>query len=275
MNAQPGHVYLVGAGPGDPELLTVKAAGLLRTADFVLHDDLVPSAITALAGPSTMVLSVGKRCGAKRVTQSQINARMIAFARAGNSVVRLKGGDPTVFGRLGEELDALRAANVSFEVVPGISSGFAAAALLRVSLTDRRTSSRIVIVSGHRANTRAPADETVWEHLKSEETTLIVYMPGPDLRGIAGRMARAGVVAEMPCVLVSCVSSPKQRAVRTNIGNLGALSNTDAPAVLLIGRPLEKPAASQSLDSILARCGQAPWMDAPLIRTVHPGSTGA
>jgi uroporphyrin-III C-methyltransferase len=275
MNAQPGHVYLVGAGPGDPDLLTVKAAGLLRTADFVLHDDLVPPAITALAGPHTMVLSVGKRCGTQRITQSQINARMVAFARAGNSVVRLKGGDPTVFGRLGEELDALRAANVPFEVVPGISSGFAAAALLRVSLTDRRTSSRIVIVSGHRANTRASADETVWEHLKSEETTLIVYMPGPDLRRIAERLARAGVSTEMPCVLVSCVSSSKQQAIRTSVGNLGALSSADAPAVLLIGRPLEKAAGSHSVDSILAGWDQVAWMEVPRIRPEHPGSPGA
>ena len=118
-----GKIYLVGAGPGDPELLTVKAHRLIRQAAVVLHDDLVPEAIVSLAGRAAEVVNVGKRCGAKRITQDEINARMIASARLGLSVVRLKSGDPGIFGRLAEEMEALEAAGVPYEVVPGITAG--------------------------------------------------------------------------------------------------------------------------------------------------------
>ena len=134
---QPGRVYLVGAGPGDPELLTVKASRLLREADGVLHDDLVSAEIVGLAGPQAIVVNVGKRCGRKGITQVEINRVMILFAKAGVNVVRLKSGDPLIFGRLNEEVDALDAAGVPYEVVPGITAGFAAAAALGVSLTDQ------------------------------------------------------------------------------------------------------------------------------------------
>ena len=125
--AQRGTVYLVGAGPGDPELLTLKAARLLATADIVLHDDLVPAAVLAHA-ERALVMNVGKRCGRKNISQEQIHAMMIDEARRGLAVIRLKSGDPLVFGRAGEEMDALRAAEIPFEVVPGITAAFAAAA---------------------------------------------------------------------------------------------------------------------------------------------------
>src|SRR5262249_31637385 len=156
--AEPGKVYLVGAGPGDPELLTRKAAALLGTADVVLHDDLVPQQILALAGAQTLVASVGKRCGKKHVTQAAIHSLMITCARKGMSVVRLKSGDPTIFGRAGEEIDALKSAGIPFEIVPGISAAFAAAAAARISLTDRRTASRVTFATGHLAESERDPD---------------------------------------------------------------------------------------------------------------------
>ena len=140
-----GKVFLVGAGPGDPDLLTVKAHALIRAAQVILHDDLVSAPILALASPHAMVVNVGKRCGTKNITQSEINRLMIASARRGLSVIRLKSGDPGLFGRLAEERDALESAGIPYEIVPGITAALSAAASLGVSLTDRRTSSRIVV----------------------------------------------------------------------------------------------------------------------------------
>src|SRR5215469_980857 len=144
-----GKVFLVGAGPGDPNLLTVQAHALVRSAEVILHDDLVSAPILSLASPHAMVVNVGKRCGTKTITQSEINRLMIASARRGLSVVRLKSGDPGIFGRLAEERDALESARVAYEIVPGVTAALSAAASLGVSLTDRRTSSRIVVVSAH------------------------------------------------------------------------------------------------------------------------------
>src|SRR5689334_6980413 len=165
----PGKVYLVGAGPGDPELLTLKALRVLRDADVVLHDDLISEQILNLIPRTASMISVGKRCGAARVTQEEIHAMLVAYARSGRTVVRLKSGDPMLFGRAGEEIDALRRGGIEIEIVPGISSAFAAAAALEVSLTDRRKASRVVFTTGHRALGAA-----------TEGTTQVIYMPGPD-----------------------------------------------------------------------------------------------
>src|SRR5579872_6536626 len=149
-----GKVHIVGAGPGAADLLTVRAASLLRAAEVVLHDDLVPQEILDLIAPGAEIINVGKRCGRHGTSQEQIHALMVQFAQQSRNVVRLKSGDPAVFGRLGEELDALQAAGVNFEIVPGITAGSAAAASLGVSLTDRRTASRLLIASAHRADSK-------------------------------------------------------------------------------------------------------------------------
>src|SRR6201997_2110099 len=149
-----GRVFLVGAGPGHPDLLTVKAHALIRTAEVIFHDDLVSAPILALASPHAMVVNVGKRCGAKNISQSEINRLMISSARRGLSVVRLKSGDPGIFGRLAEERDALESAGVPYEIVPGVTAALSAAASLGVSLTDRRTSSRVVVITAQRAHDR-------------------------------------------------------------------------------------------------------------------------
>ena len=145
-----GKVYLVGAGPGDPELLTVRAVRILQTADIVLHDALVSEAVLALVAPRAEVIHIGKRAGKKLLTQAEINAVLVHYARTGKTVVRLKGGDPLIFGRAGEEMDALREAGVEFEVVPGISASMAAAAAAGVSLTDRRFAAQVMFITAHR-----------------------------------------------------------------------------------------------------------------------------
>ena len=222
----PGKVYLVGAGPGDPDLLTVKAARLLVTAEIVLHDDLVPAAVLALASPRALTVNVGKRCGAKKITQAEINQLMIEKASQGVSIVRLKSGDPLVFGRAGEEIDALREAGIPYEVVPGITAAFAAAASLQCSLTDRRVSSSIVFSSGHHATGGAP---------ESSEPTRIVYMPGRDFSGLAAEWAAAGVPSDLPCIAISHAAQPDQQITVTTLGRLPSTDPGPAPVLLLAG----------------------------------------
>lgn len=231
--AQPGNVYLVGAGPGDPELLTLKAAHLLATCDVVLHDDLVPQAVLAHADRA-LVINVGKRCGQKNITQSQIDASLIDYARRGMSVVRLKSGDPLVFGRAGEEMDALRAASIPFEVVPGITAAFAAAAALQKPLTDRRSASSISFSAGH----HAPGAKL--EPASLAGATRVVYMPGRDLSPIAAQLRREGLPADLPCVIVSRAAQPNQQIVRTTLAQLDRIPTVPAPSILLAGEPLRE-----------------------------------
>jgi len=235
-----GKVYLVGAGPGDPELLTVKAQRLLASAALILHDDLVPAAILALAGPQAEVLSVGKRYGAKGATQAEINERMIESARRGLEVVRLKGGDPGIFGRLAEEIDALEAAGVPFEIVPGITAGIAAAASLGVSLTDRRKAARVVVVTNHQAHAEGSAAGTDWRGLIREDSTLVIYMPGHDFASLRDELLTAGCALDMPAAIVSRASAPDQHYRFAIVGELDKLPRIDSPAVLLIGRSLDR-----------------------------------
>lgn len=242
--ATPGTVYLVGAGPGDPELLTLKAARLLATADVVLHDDLVPQAVLGHAA-SALAINVGKRCGKKNITQAQIEAMMVDYARRGLSVVRLKSGDPLVFGRAGEEIDALRAANIPHEVVPGITAAFAAAAALRRPLTDRRSASSISFSSGH----HAPGSPL--EPASVLGATRVVYMPGRELSGIAAQLRSEGHPADLPCVIVSRAAQPDEQIVRTTLDHLDQIAAVPAPSILLAGEALRE-AQSHSVDAMLA-----------------------
>src|SRR6201997_229753 len=194
-----GRVFLVGAGPGHPDLLTVKAHALIRAAEVILHDDLVSTPILALANPHAMVIHVGKRCGTKNITQSEINRLMIASARRGLSVVRLKSGDPGLFGRLAEERDALESARVPYEIVPGVTAALSAAASLGVSLTDRRTSSRIVVISAHRAHENKNEAPTDWRSLAANNSTLVIYMPGSNLATLQQGFVRRGPICNHAC----------------------------------------------------------------------------
>ena len=247
-----GTVHLVGAGPGDPDLLTVKAHRLLAHADIILHDDLVPAAILAVVGPHAEVINVGKRCGAKGITQGEIEALMIHFARRGQDVVRLKSGDPGIFGRLAEEIDALTAADVPFEIVPGITAGLAAAASLGVSLTDRRKSARVVVVTGHHAQKRGHHEKPDWKNLAHGNATLVIYMPGHDFAGLREEFLAAGLAEDIPAAIVSHATTPQQRHEYTTVGDLDKLPRMDSPTILLVGHVLEDARLRASDNPLLA-----------------------
>lgn len=225
-----GKVYLVGAGPGDPELLTMKAARLLGTADVVLHDALVPPAILSLASPAAVVVNVGKRCGHKHVTQEQINRQLVEFASLGKLVMRLKSGDPLIFGRAGEEIHALREAGIEVEVVPGITSAVAAASAARIPLTDRRYAEQVLFLSGHCAEGKSIS----WNAAMSDRTTIVIYMPG-DYYRVAEKLIAAGVNRTTPCLLVSRISSPDQQIHATTLAGMASLPPLDSPSLLIVG----------------------------------------
>ncbi|HMK30236.1 MAG TPA: uroporphyrinogen-III C-methyltransferase [Terriglobales bacterium] len=227
-----GKVYLVGGGPGDPELLTVKAVRVLQQADVVLHDSLVSREVLALISPTARVIDVGKRCGHKLLTQDEINGLLISYAQTERTVVRLKGGDPLVFGRAGEEIEALREAEVRYELIPGITAASGAAAAAGISLTDRRCASNLLITTGHRGVENLGRD---WLRLARPDTTLVVYMPGNDYRQIAETLRCAGMEQRTPCVLVSAASRSNQDVHFTNLADLPKMAALPAPAVLVVG----------------------------------------
>ena len=225
-----GSVYLAGAGPGDPDLLTVKAVRLIESADVILHDDLVPQAILDLAKSGAEVVNVGKRCGAKNITQAEINALMIEHAQAQRSVVRLKSGDPLLFGRASEELAALAEVGVQFEIVPGVSAAFAAAAAIGRSLTDRDWASHVILTTGHHAQSHNR------EVLPAVEAgTRVVYMPGRDLALLAAEWLAEGLPADLPCAVISRAAQPEQQVVHTTLGALGETEPAAAPSLLIAG----------------------------------------
>jgi uroporphyrin-III C-methyltransferase len=235
-----GKVYLVGAGPGSPDLLTVKAARLLESAGAVLHDALVSPAILDLVPPQAKVVNIGKRCGQKLLTQDEINSVLIHYAGIFSTVVRLKGGDPLLFGRAGEEMDALRDAGIDFEIVPGITSGLASAAAAGVSLTDRRIASQVLFTTAHREAGRIALD---WAGLVGSDTTVVVYMPGREYARLGASLVEAGLDARTPCIVASCASLPTQQLKRTTIGSLGDEIGLPAPSLLIVGWVADPAAA--------------------------------
>lgn len=227
-----GKVYLVGAGPGDPELLTRKACRVLREAHIVLHDDLVNPAILELAPASARIENVGKRCGVAHITQEEIQSKMIACATEGLTVVRLKGGDPLLFGRAGEELGALRQAGIAFEVVPGVSAAFGAAASAGIPLTDRRFASKLIFLTNHR---HAGESASLSRDLGCEDTTVVVYMPGADYAELTAKLLAAAFVRDTPCLVVSCATSERQQIHSTTLEKLAVAPSLPAPALLIVG----------------------------------------
>jgi uroporphyrin-III C-methyltransferase/precorrin-2 dehydrogenase/sirohydrochlorin ferrochelatase len=227
-----GKVYFVGAGPGDPDLLTRKAWNVLRRADVVLHDALVSEQVLSVLPPGANVCNVGKRCGAKSITQEEIHALLIGYASDGRTVVRLQGGDPLIFGRAGEEISALREAGVDFEIIPGITSASAAAASAQMSLTDRRTASQLIFLSAHRREGEFERD------LKSVPrigATLVIYMPGSDYQRLSRSLRDAGIPEETPCLIVSQACSQHESVYRTDLASLGSVPAPPAPALVIVG----------------------------------------
>ena len=227
-----GKVYLVGAGPGDPELLTVKAVRILRSADMVLHDALVDESILAMVRPHALLVDVGKRAGEKRMTQDKINQMLVKFAESAATVVRLKGGDPLIFGRAAEEMNALRGAGIEFEIVPGITAAVAASAQAQIPLTDREGSAGIVFLTAQQAPGKG---QTNIARFASADTTLAIYMPGGRYGEIAAEVIAAGLSPQTPCLIVSNASRPEQQLHWTEVGELCRLSPKNSPALLIIG----------------------------------------
>jgi uroporphyrin-III C-methyltransferase/precorrin-2 dehydrogenase/sirohydrochlorin ferrochelatase len=234
-----GHVYLVGAGPGDPELLTLKALRVIGQADVVLHDDLLTPEILELIPDTARVEAVGKRHGDRQISQEEINRRLCRYALAGETVIRLKGGDGAIFGRVSEELDALRAAGVPFSLVPGVTAASGAAAAAGVSLTDRRVGSAVVFLTGQRCKGNPPPD---WKSIAQLGGTVAIYMPGGHEADLARTLVEAGMDAGAPCVIVSGATRADEQVVRTTLGAIPGLAALPAPAILLIGvLPPAKP----------------------------------
>jgi uroporphyrin-III C-methyltransferase/precorrin-2 dehydrogenase/sirohydrochlorin ferrochelatase len=234
--APDGKIWLVGAGPGDPELLTIKALRLLQSANVVLHDDLVPQTILDLA-PRAEVVNVGKRCGFKNITQEEINGLLVEHARQGRRVVRLKSGDPMIFGRAAEEIQALNNAGIAFEIVPGITAAFAAAAAIPCSLTDRHSASNVTFSTGHHAQSHNDAPVPALE-----DATRVVYMPGREFRLLAAEWLAEGLPGEFPCAVVSRAAQADQQVFRTTLAELGEAPPAQAPSLLLAGWALKESA---------------------------------
>jgi len=247
-----GRVYLVGAGPGDPELLTLKALRILRTAEAVLHDDLVAPEILQLIPPTAQIYNVGKRCGKKKIQQGEINSLMVALAASGLRVVRLKGGDPLIFGRAGEEIEALRGNNIPFEIVPGVTTALGAAAAAQIPLTHRRASSALVLITAHRASGGRSSerraleqDASDWSKFVASGATLVIYMPGQNYADIARRLTSAGLTSNTPCAIISRATTKYQRTHRTTVLDLHRAPQLAAPTLLVVGEVvrLADPAA--------------------------------
>jgi uroporphyrin-III C-methyltransferase len=227
---------LVGAGPGDPELLTLKALQAIQRADVILYDRLIDHGILDLARRGARRIDVGKRCANHVMSQAAINDLLIAHARAGEHVVRLKGGDPFVFGRGGEELLALRAAGLDVEVIPGVTAACAAAARLGIPLTHRDLSHGVHFLTGHGKEGGLAAQD--WEALASSPGTLAVYMGANTLPQVAARLIAAGMAASMPAVAIENATLPGERAIAGTLGSLPERlrdAGLVGPTLILIG----------------------------------------
>lgn len=238
---------MVGAGPGSPDLLTVKATRILGLADMVLHDALVSQEILALISPRARVLNVGKRCGHKNITQEEINDLLVRFASAGQTVVRLKSGDPSIFGRAGEELDALRHAGIEVEIIPGVTASFAAAAKVGVSLTDRRTADQLLFISAHLGHGK---QNDGWQSVVNSRTTVVVYMPG-EYGEVAEALCRAGLSETTPCAVISKVSTPDEKCYQTTLRDLAKAPVLPTPCVLIAGETLRTVASENQEPAII------------------------
>ncbi len=243
-----GKVYLVGAGPGDPELLTVRAHKLIHSVDVILHDDLISGEILRLVPPSTKLENVGKRCGKKNVSQEEINALLVNYAQMGLQVVRLKGGDPSVFGRTGEEMEALRDAGIDFEIVPGVTAAFGAAAAAQIPLTHRDISSSITLITNHH---KKGFDEESWAGRIPVDGTVVIYMPGSHHAQTAKKLVDAGLKESTPCAVISKATLEDQQVYLTTIAELLEAPQLPSPALLIVGevaRLADRHAVQFSLD---------------------------
>lgn len=247
-----GHVTLIGAGPGDPELLTLKALKAIQTADVVVHDRLVSPEIMALVPPDTRRVDVGKLPKFHKVPQEAINALLVDLAREGLAIARLKGGDPLIFGRGSEEAEACRAAGVAVAYVPGITSAQGAAASTGVPLTHRGLATSVRYVTGHRAS-----DATLdldWASLASEETTLVIYMGAANIAEIAFQLMRHGLPSNLPVMAVSAATTPRETRLLSTLGRIAtdvSRVQPEAPVLFVIGHVVALYAGIELVDAAL------------------------
>ena len=234
-----GRVFLVGAGPGDPDLLTLKAARLIASAEVIVHDGLVDDAIIAMVNPAARFISVAKQRSKHSVPQDGINAILIAEARAGYKVVRLKGGDPFIFGRGGEEVEACKAAGIDVEVVPGVSAALGCAAEMRLPLTHRDASSAVSFVAGQ---CKGLTDQD-WSGLAGKNRTLVIYMGVATADDICEKLIADGVSPDMPVAVLERGTRAGARAMRTLLTDLGGLmlrEHVKSPAIIVVGEVVLK-----------------------------------
>ncbi|MBO6608863.1 uroporphyrinogen-III C-methyltransferase [Altererythrobacter sp.] len=243
--ANPGTIYLVGAGPGDPDLLTLRAARLIESAQIIVHDGLVDPAILSLARDDAELISVAKQRSKHTLPQDRINALLIREALAGRDVVRLKGGDPLIFGRGGEEAEDARAAGVPVEIVPGISAANGAAAAAQIALTHRDASSIVSFVAGQ---CKGLSDQD-WSGLAGKGRTLVIYMGVKTAPQIAEKLMEDGLAPEMPVAIIENAARPEMRVIRGLLAVLPELVDLHAvksPALIVIGEVTARADASLS-----------------------------
>lgn len=229
-----GTVHLVGAGPGDPDLLTLRAARLVMDARLIVHDGLVDPAILAMAHPACRMISVAKSRARHSLPQDQINALLVREALAGNDVVRLKGGDPFIFGRGGEELEACVAAGVPVAVVPGVSAALGAAAAAQMALTHREDASVVSFVAGQCKG----LSEQNWAGLAGAGRTLVIYMGVASAQAIAAKLIANGLAPNLPVAVIENASRPQMRVLRASLAELGNLVSSErirSPALIVVG----------------------------------------
>lgn len=250
---EPGHVWLVGAGPGDPGLLSALALHALARADAVVYDALVDPRILRLAGPGAALQYAGKRGGRPSPSQPSISARIIDLAGAGKRVLRLKGGDPCVFGRGAEEALALAAAEIPFRIVPGITAGIGGLAYAGIPVTHRETNSAVTFITGHNSTGAVP-DGLDWEAIARGSPVIVLYMALSHLPGIVERLVTGGRQPNEPAAIVSKASTPAQQVLVSTLGELSVASTfAETPAVIVIGQVVRLRAGLDWLGALAGR----------------------
>jgi len=275
-----GEVWLVGAGPGDPELLTIKALKALQGADVVVHDGLVSEAILDLAPSAARRLSVAKRKSRHSYAQDEINRLLVAFACEGLTVVRLKGGDPFIFGRGGEELEACRAVGIVCHVVPGVTAALAAGAAAGAPLTHRGAAQAVTFVTGHAAADGEP--DLDWPSLARANQTVVIYMGVSTASRLATRLIEAGRAGSTPALIVEDASLPTERRIVTTLAGLSdATVAVTGPALLIVGeamalaQPSSVPLVGRGSDAQRRRVGESATKPALSVSPRTPALTAA
>ncbi len=249
-----GKVYLIGAGPGAADLITLRGARLLASADVVLYDALVQPDLLAMANPGAQMIAVGKRCRQLSTDQRFINRALVEAALHHAVVVRLKGGDPMIFGRAQEEIAALKIAGIEYEIVPGITSALAAAAELGVSLTQRGASRNVVFVTPRVGETESASD---WARSVLSADTAVLYMASGQATEIAAALMQRGLSGSTPAAIVSNASLPNMQQVRTTLARLPEVAGqVGAPALIVLGEVLQQQ-AEKNLPELIGQAGVA------------------